>query len=320
MSFQTATQTTDLDRVDNIGAVTAEARAYRVRRPELAAEPLANLTDRAKFGDADAVPELVLRYEPQLRKAANRARIAPQSDRQQAALTGFVAAVMTFDTTKGADLYTYAHTRVVAEVRNTNREHSPRPAAERNQAYYWSAMDHCDGDPLKARRFCGLMRLSVAELEPLAEADDTLAREILNTRLDQYDAAVRRDDAPEWEEYAGRPGRGLDGPTFDAIHQRVTYLDAPLSGGEFTDAGHDAEEGHDTTGDPNATDPYEAATENLALAQMLATLDDRDRDIMTRHLDGETDRAIADALGVSRPRVVNLRAAIVRRFRKLAEG
>lgn len=317
MTFQIATQTTDLDRVDNISAVTAEARAYRTRYPDVAAEPLADVAARAQRGDGAAVAELVIRYEPQLRKAANRARIAPQTDRQQAALTGFVAAVMTFDATKGADLYTYAHTRVVAEVRNTNREHAPRPAAERNQAYYWSALDACDGDAVKARHYVGLLRLSTNDLEPLADAGDMLAREILDARMDQYDAAVRRDadSAPEWEAFAARTGRGLDGPTFDAIHATVTYLDASadLDDGE-------GDTGHDMTADPDAADAYADLTEHVAFAQLLATLDGRDLDIMARHLNGETDREVADALGLSRTRVVNVRAAIVGRFRKLANG
>lgn len=310
MTFQTATQTTDLDRVDPIrDAVDSR----RTRREHWADAETGALVAWAQEGYEGAQLELIARYEPQLRTAANRTRIAPQTDRHQAALTGFLAAVQTYNPAKGVDLYTYAHTKVLAEVRNANREHSPRPAPERNQAYYWSAMDVCDGDACKARHYCGLLRLSISELEPLADSGDTLAREILDKRVDQYDALVLRDEAPEWEEYAARKGRGLDGPTFDAIHATVTYLDA---GADLGDGEGDT--GHDIVSDPNARDEYTDVDDRIALEQLLGTLVGRERDIMWAHLDGMTDRAIAELTGLSRPRVVNIRKAVVARLRKLA--
>lgn len=312
MSFVSATQTTDLDRADVIGAAVTEARANRVRNPKMGEMGVPELVEYARFDGDAAKLELVSRYEPQLRAAANRAKIAPQTDRQQAALTGFLAAVKTFDPAKGVDVYTHAHPFVLAEVRDANRDHSPRPAAARNQAYYWAAMDVCDGDAVKARRYCGLLRESVETLEPLAEAGDMLAREVLNARLDTYDACVRRDpdNAPEWAEYAARRGRGLDGPTFDAIHQSVTYLDASAE----TEDGEGVT-GHDMIADPNARDPYAEIEERESFAQVLGVLESREREIIGYYLSGQTDRDTADAMGLSRTRVVNIRAAAIRKMR-----
>lgn len=316
MTFQIATQTTDLDRVDTINDVRALAGRNAARHPWADVEPAA-LVEAARFGYQDAAVELIARHEPMIRKLISRASVgsAAKPDLQQAAMEGFLKSLKSYDASKGTGVFTHAHTYVIAALREANREASPLPAASRNQAYYWAAMDACDRDAVKARAYCRLQRLSVTDLEFFAEEGDTLAREILDKRIDQFDALVRKDadDAPDWDEFAARPGRGLDGPTFDTIHATVAYLDMAAD----TDDG-EGDTGHDTTADPNAGDPYAPIVERLALGQLLATLDGRDRDVMTRHLNGATDRDIADELGLSRPRVVNIRAAITRRFRKLA--
>lgn len=317
MAFQIATQTTDLDRTDNINEVRALAGRHSARNPDLAAMDLPSLVERAQWGGHAAALELVTRHEPMIRKLISRASVgsAAKTDLQQAAMEGFLASLKSYDASKGTAVFTHAHTYVIAALREANRESAPRPAASRNQAYYWAAMDACDRDAVKARAYCRLQRLSINDLEFFAEEGDTLAREILDKRIDQFDALVRRDadDAPEWDEYAARPGRGLDGPAFDSIHATVAYLDASADLGDG-----EGDTGHDTTGDPNAVDAFASVIERMALGQLLAALHGRDRDVMMRHLHGDTDRDIADALGLSRTRVVNLRAAIVRRFRKLS--
>ena len=316
MSFISATQTTDLDRTDNLRPVTGLAAKYR--RATLVGnrdEPC--LVTAARLGSEAATAELVARYEPRIRAIVSRFKTgnAPDTDRQQAALEGLMAAIRAAKSDATTGFFTLAHLKITQAVKDANAAYADKPTERHAEALYWAAMKACDGDAVKARRYAGLLRLSVLDLEPLAEAGDMLAREILDSRIDRFDAAVRRDpdSAPEWDEFAAQTGRGLDGPTFDVIHGAVTYLDASAE----TDDG-EGESGHDVTADPNAGDPFAEVEERTALVQLVGALDDRSRDIIARHLDGQTDREIADALGLSRPRVANLRAAAVRRMRKLA--
>ena len=139
-----------------------------------------------------------------------------------------------------------------------------------------------------------------------------LAREIIDARVDRWEARVRRDPegTPAWDDFAAERGRGLDGPTFDTIHGEITYLDAS------------AVDHHEDVAltDPAATEGFEIAEGRLAMAQLLATLEGRDAEIMAAYLAGKTDRETADELGISRARVVNLRRAIIARLRKLANA
>lgn len=318
MTFVAATQSTDLDRSDNITPLVQRAAQYRAERPALRDMRELCLVTMAKLGSDSATVELVARHEARIRALVSKYRTgnAPDPDRQQAALVGFLDAIHADNNSGQAGFFTLAHRKITDQLREANAAYSDRPAERHADARYWLAMNACDGDAVKARRYSGLMRLSTNDLEDLADGD-TLAREILDNRIDRYDAMMRRDpdSTPDWSDYAAQTGRGLDGPTFDAIHSGVTYLDASA---ELNDGEGDT--AYDVTTDPRATDPFAALDDEIALTQMLATLEGREREIMMRHLSGETDREIADALDISRPRVVNIRKAIVKRFRKLAEG
>jgi len=317
MAFQCATQTTNLESADQINAVRYAALSFRERYPDAETMSEPHVIALAQHGDEDAMYELITRHEARIRKLVHRHLVdaAPKPDLQQAALLGFVEAVRDYKPGRGVGLFTFAHFRITKMLQSANAAYDSRGIARNAHQRYWFAMEKADGDAVTARHWAGLECLSAADLEPLADAGDMIAREIVDARLDRWERLVSRDpdNAPEWDTYAAEPGRGLGGPAFDAIHAAVSYLDAPSE----TDDG-DAGDAHDTTADPEAGDPYADAENRAAFAQVLGTLDDREQKIITSHLDGMTDRAIADALGLSRPRVVNIRAAAVRKMRKLA--
>lgn len=344
MTFNAATQETNLDRADNIAPVRTAAEAARDRiTSDTATAEETTLVRRAQAGDEGATVELIARYEARVRKLVNQsyAGAAPKCDLQQAAMLGLMTALD--ESRHGddpADFFTFAYGYIRRELSETNRGHSPDGAESAAHKHYFAAMRAADNDPAVARRWSALQRLSIAALEMVADSggqDEALAREIIDHRVDVYERHVKRGyvgtgrgkgdrkPVPAWEDYRETKGRGLDGSTFDAIHGSVTYLeDAVGNGMTRLDAGADTGDddegatGHDVTAAPNAVDPFTEVENRAAFGEMFAALDDRARDIIARHLDGETDRAIAEALGLSRPRVVNLRTAAIARMRKLA--
>lgn len=341
MSFTSATQSTDLDAVDNMNAVRYAAEYYRDKiTSDTGTAADMDLAKRARDGDETATMELITRCEARIRKMVNQAfaGAAPKTDLQQAAMLGVLAALREWNGT--ADFYTFAHGYVRFELSAANRGHAPEGAEANDYKRYYAAMRAADNDPAVARRWSALQKLSIAALEMVADSggqDATLAREIIDGRVDVYERHVKRGyvgtgrgkgerkPVPSWDEYRETKGRGLDGSTFDAVHAAVTYLeDAAGNGMTRLDAGTDTGDGdegatgHDVTAAPNAEDPFAEAENRVAVAQMVSALDERERGIITRHLDGDTDREISEALGLSRPRVVNVRSAAVARMRKLA--
>lgn len=345
MEFVSATQGIDLDRTDNINGVrfAAEYERGKVTATLVDASDM-ELVRLARDGGESATLELIARYEARIRKLVNQAYAgaAPKTDLQQAAMLGVLTALEeSRHHADPADFFTFAYFYIRGELSEANRGHSPDAAEKHSHRYYFAAMRAADNDPCVARRWSALQRLSIAELECVAEAggaDAMLAREIVDGRVDVYERHVRRGyvgtsrgrgerkPVPSWDEYRMQTGRGLDYATFDAVHAAVTYLEdgagsgmTRLDASADTGEGDDGATGHDVTAAPDAADPFAEVENRTALAQLSATLDDREREIIARHLGGETDRAIAEALGLSRPRVVNLRTAAIARMRKLAE-
>lgn len=315
-----------MNDADNITHVIDAARARREVHPHLRDMDESSLLQAAQGGDESAILELIARHETRIRHLVTRAQVgaAPAEDLQQEALYGILDAVAAFDSERsnGCAFFTYAHRRICTALQNANASYDARGIARNAYQRYWYAMEKADGDPRIARHWAALECLPVRaatgpDLETLAEGGDMIAREIVDIRWDRWERMHRRDpeSAPTWEAYAAERGRGLDGPTFDAIHASVTYLDAPI---DATDA--DASTWHDVVADPHGQDAEHAAENNVVVASLLTMLDDRAREVVTRlhGLDGhapETQRAIALRLGLSRPRIANIARAAYRRMR-----
>ncbi|GAA2609779.1 sigma-70 family RNA polymerase sigma factor [Actinomadura fulvescens] len=314
MDCNVATQNTDLDRADNIAPVVKAAGPTDA--------PNADLLVRARKGDDVAQMSVIARHEARVRKLVTRANVgaAPVPDLQQSAMLGVLRAVRADNGNGRAEFFTFAHSFIVEETREANRTSAPKPAERHAESYYWQAMKAADGDARTARHYSGLMRLSINELEPLADAGDMLAREIVDSRLDRYDSSVRRDPegAPKWDEYSARTGRGLDGATFDAIHSAVSYLDAAAET-------EDGEAGtlHDTVADESGEAGYRNVENEMTARALLAELDDRGAEILARAFGidrpRETQREIASALGLSRPRVANIITSCLKILRATSE-
>lgn len=336
MAFVSATQTTDLDRADTIREAVAGALLRREMDPKLSEVDEGQLIERAQLGEDAATLELVARHEPRIRALVSECRVsngAPVQDLHQAALLGFLDAIQRYEPGAAA-FFTFARPYVRLALTEANRASSPVPVATNNHKRYFAAMRAADGDPVIARRWTALQRLSIAALEVVAESGDRdagLAREIVDARVDVYEAHVRRGyvstgrgrgertPVPSWEEYREQRGRGLTGPEFDLIHAALTYesLDAPAEGDEGSDTEARDASARSVMGEPG-DDPFTAVEDGVAFGQLLSVLDARERDIILRHLGGATDREIAEALGLSRPRVVTVRSKAIDRMRRAA--
>lgn len=337
MTFETATQATDLDRVDNIRAATDEAKSNRERYNGADVEA-ASLLAEAQLDNKAATLELIARHEARIRAVVSEFRVsngAAETDLQQAALLGFLTALAEYDPTGTAEFFTFAHNHIRVELSEANRTTSAVPVAWAQHKRFFSAMRAADNDPAVARRWTQLQRGSIAELEVIAESDGEdaeLAREIIDHRVDVYESHVRRGyvstgrgrgdrkPVPEWEAYRHQSGRGLTGPEFDTIHGALTYesLDVPRGDADGDDDTAVPCDSLAEAAGSRPADPYADVDGQIAIDQLLSELDDREQHVIVRHLDGETDREIAAALGLSRTRVVNIRAEAVARMRKLS--
>jgi RNA polymerase sigma factor (sigma-70 family) len=334
MTFQTATQSTDLDRTDNIRAAVDAA-------PGWGDVPMDSLVMLAKDGSEPAKLELIARCEAYIRGLVSefrRGNGAAEPDLQQSAMLGFLAALADFVPDGRAEFTTFAYSRIRREMTEANRTASPVPVASSHHKRFFAAMRAADNDPAVARRWSALQKLSIAELETVAELsaeNGPLAREIIDRRVDIYAQHEARgyvttgrgkgaqSPVPEWDDYRNQAGRGLSGHEFDTIHAALTYESLDTTHGD-DDGADDADRrepvAEPVTADPDAADPFTDVDNAIALGQLTRTLEPRDADVIRRHLNGETDRDIATALGVSRPRVVNIRRAAIARMRKLAAG
>ena len=310
--FTEATQSTVLDRVDYISTAMNAHTPYRDAYEGLSDTEVVTL---AQEGDRQAAMEVIARCESRLRRCVRTASIdvAPVPDLQQAAMLGVLDALDHY-VDQGADFYTAAYTRVRGELREANREYSDKPASDPTQHRYWAALAAADGDPVAARHWSSLQRMSVTELEPLAEAGDMIAQEIIDHRYDRWEREVRRnpDTARTYEEMAAERGRGLEPAVFDMLYASVTYLDHPESSFEGTE---DCTP-HETIAHPDATCEFDAAVDRMLLRELLAALPEREQMVMRRHLAGETDTEIAQSMGVTRGRIGQLRARATERMRR----
>lgn len=323
-----------LDMADNIGNAVAAAGVALKRRPHLREAPDTFLADEARQGDQGAALVLVARHEARLRSMATRAYVdaAPRADLMQAALEGLLEGVAAFEGRNGADVFTLAWSYVGRALRRANREAGDKAAPGQAETRYWASIDYADGFARRnrtepsdyvARRWSGMQRESLAVLETYAEAgtdaDALIARDIVNARVDRYDALVRKGEAPEWSAYAnaeGRdlPDRGLTGPAWDAIHAQVTYIDHPGLN----------EEGEPVDfAEPESADPYEVVHARLAVAALLPTLDERAREVLTLRygLDGAEameQRDVARKLGCSQQTVSRVERAALENLREIA--
>ncbi|GGQ07974.1 RNA polymerase sigma factor (sigma-70 family) [Actinomadura coerulea] len=311
-----ATQTTDLDRTDNFRAVVDAANGLR-DQTNAGDWTEGMLVAAAKNGQEWATLELISRYEARLRRLVARANVdtAAVPDLQQAAMLGVLEALRKVDPDRPNEFFTYAHSFVLAELTEANRTADPKPAERNEVKRYWSAMRAVDGDAVRARRWAEYQRLSAVELEGIAEeSGDVMAREIVDSRFDRWE---RKPNGRTWEEASAERGRGLDGPTFDAVHSSVTYLDA--------DAGDDGDGEslplHETIATTD-TDQTEQINNELTALALVASLDDRDALVVNClfGVNGETQRTAAEVgemLGITRPRVQNVKAAALRRLAKI---
>lgn len=307
-----ATQETDISRLDNIANVMRATSAYRSAGKVSEHTPESDVVAAAQAGDEYAVMELITRLAARLRAMVSRGGEAPRVDLEQAAMLGVLEALQTYDPNRGVAFFTHAHDAVMRGMEETVRVTDPRMVPSRSQSRYWEAMRATDYDAEKARRWSGYQRLSAAELETIAdETGDVIAREIVDAR---YDAWERNPKGREWEEAARETGRGLEGFAFDAIHANVTYLDVQVgddSGDLFTRHDVIAADEH----------PVDDAVDSIAVRQMLEALDERSAEVV-RSLFGidtpaETAADVAERLGISRPRVMNIRKEALRALAQL---
>jgi len=322
MQFTAATQTTDLDRVDNFRTVADAAETYRIAGlvSEDASDRDLLVTARGEGPAAEfAKAELIARCERRLRGLVRQygMSITADVDLSQAAMLGVLRALNKMPELDGAEFFTYAHGIIVEEIREANRVANPKPAERNAEARYWQAMNACDGDPVRAQRWAEYQCKSAAELEAIAEeTGDVIAREIVDARYDRWERNPR---GREWEDVAKERGRGLDAVTFAAIHESVTYLD------DVAMTNHSVHDGdttyHELIPDPRGEDAHASAETREAVRQMLGALDDRERQVIAAlyGIDGPAMKAvdIAHALGVSRPRVMNIKAKALRKLASL---
>lgn len=101
-----------------------------------------------------------------------------------------------------------------------------RTATARDRVRYSAAMRVCDHDPLRAREWSGLQRLTGHALQELADGGNALAEDILHMRITSWE---RRglDVTAMMSEH----GRGLTGALFDAIRPTGSVAVAPASAG-----------------------------------------------------------------------------------------
>lgn len=272
------------------------------------------------WGEAGLVV-LIARCEARIRQAVARSSgsgTAERDDMLQTAMEAFVAAMTEYDPDGPADPYTFAHYRIVQAVKDASMEQSIMSIPPRSQRRFWQAMSAADHNPVRARRWSALQRLTGWALQELADAGDVVAASILDERI-----ALWERKGHDIQERMSDTGRGLEPHVFDALHAALFYVSVDEAVPTDTD-------GETLTyGDTIADEAAEAAITSVeglvATSAMLSTLDDRERRtlVMLYGLDGHGERTasdVAEVLGVSRPRVQNIKAAALRKLRKAVDA
>lgn len=273
--------------------------------PDNPATPDADLINAGEDATVRLLARHVDRMGADVARAA-RAGAAPREDLEHSAIVGFLSALADYDPTRGTGVYTYARSRVMEELEACNRSYSARPASVKDHQRFWLAMKVCDHDPIRAREWTGLQRLTGHALQELADGGNTLAEDILHMRITSWE---RRglDVTAMMSEH----GRGLTGALFDAIHQSLMYVSTDATvGGELTVA--------DVAEDTEAQTPITAIDDHHAVRQMLAELPDRDRDILAclygLNTPELTVRQVADKHGIAPSRVRAIKADACKRL------
>lgn len=259
---------------------------------------------------------LIARCEARIRQVVARFSgngTVERDDLFQTAMEAFVAAMAEYDPEGSADPYTFAHYRIVQAVKDAAAE-SVISMPPRIQRRFWQAMSAADHNPVRARRWSALQRLTGWALQELADAGDVVAASILDERIalwerKGYDITERMSDT----------GRGLEPHVFDTLHAALFYVSTDEA--VPTDADGETLTYGDTIADEAAETAITTVEGMVATSAMLSALDERERRtlVMLYGLDGRGERTasdVAEVLGVSRPRVQNIKAAALRKLRK----
>lgn len=240
------------------------------------------------------------------------------ADLENAAILGFITALQNYDPARGADPMTYAYHSVRRELQAACRLAVAKTLPDRQHERFWAAMDACDNVPEKARRWAELQCMGGQALQDLADAGDGMASDIITARIARWERKGQ-DVADMMAADGDDIDRGLSPAVFDDIYSALHYtsIDAAL-----TDPEGNAVAVADSVGDPSAQTAYVDVENRAAIARMLHVLDDRERDIIAGlyGLDGSEVPAIelAERHGISRPRVLNIRAAALRKLAAVA--
>ncbi|MFJ6019754.1 sigma-70 family RNA polymerase sigma factor [Nocardiopsis alba] len=241
---------------------------------------------------------------------AARAGAAPREDLESAAVLAFLSRLSTYDPQRGAGVYTYAHPAIREELQNTNNAYSARPGTNSDYQRFWKAMAVCDNDAVRAREWSDLQRRTGHELQDLADAGNTLADEILHLRISQWE----RKGMPV-AAMMGERGRGLPGHVFDALHESLNYTSVDAPAGESGEVTYG-----DIAQDPNAERPFTDADDRVSVRQMLASLPDRDADVLAGLFGIDTPtltpQEVADKHGLAPSRVRAIKADACKRLRE----
>ena len=269
------------------------------------------------WGDEGRVV-LISRCIPRLRRLVGRAAgagSAAREDLQQAAILGFLDALDRFDPERGTEPFTYAHTTIVKELQKANRDEEPVPTRQSAHDRYCAAMAATDNDPVKAREWSRLQRLTGFEIQNEADTGNTIASDILDERIERWERAGRDVLACMTE-----TGRGLEPADFDTIHEALNYVsvDAPLTNDPEGEAGTL----HDVVPDDSTQAAYASVEDKATVAAYMSHLNEREQAIVTGLFGiGGVERTateLAEEWGISRPRILNIRKAAVAKMTKAA--
>lgn len=279
--------------------------------------------DADLVGNEDGHTVLISRHSGGIRDVVRQkgaASDAEYEDRLQSAILGFLESLTSFDAdlTNGDTVLPHAWEYMGREVVETNRTASPRPAASNDHDRFWRAMAATDNDPIRAREWSALQKLTGRQLEALSDAGNVLAADILDGRIAVWER--KELDIPEMLDSEASRGRGLSPEVFDAVYATLHYTHLDAATGHEDDASLSK---HDTTEAPSARSDYETAEERIAVAQMLNHLDQRERVVISAlfGVGGREQKKVievAEEVGLGRSRVLGIRKAALSKLRKAA--
>ncbi|WP_431888685.1 sigma-70 family RNA polymerase sigma factor [Nocardiopsis alba] len=268
-----------------------------------------------EWGNAGKVV-LISRCESRLAALVRKASIgaAERADLEQAAILGFLRALDRFDMERGVHPFSFAHSYILEELRHANRNSAARPGEDNESKRFWAAMAAMDNDPVKAREWSRLQRLTGFALQDAADAGNTLAGDILDERISRYERK-----GVDVLEGMALSGRGLTPDVFTEIYQSLHYvsMDAPLSTADDT-----AGTLHDVVQDDAASAAVASVEDRATVAALLSTLPERDAEIMRAlfGVDGpeRTATELSEEYDVSAVRIRGIRASALKKLSKIS--